>query len=380
MELKDFLIQNEVDAFLTHSDSICSADMYYATGFLAGDAFTYLNTGKEILLVSGMEKSRAEKESRVKDIRSTSDYKLKEKLIEYQEGGKAYCMMLAGLIKEEGCNSIAVPRNFPLFYAQCLSSEAIHLNCIRSPITKLREKKTSDEIHAISTAQRACEQAVAEALDVIGKARIQDDELIKDGKPLTAEDIRAIIHHYLIDNGCEADHTIVACGPGSADPHWRGSGVLKANQPIVLDVFPRHTFHRYYCDMSRTVVRGEPGRKIQEMHEAVLAVQEMAINMIRPGIMGNEVHQVVCDSFNDAGFDAGDEEGFIHSTGHSVGLDIHEKPGLGLQEDIMEEGNVVTVEPGLYYKDVGGVRIEDMVLVTASGCKNLTIFDKNLQV
>jgi Xaa-Pro aminopeptidase len=380
MELREFLIQNKVDAFLMHSDSTCNADMYYATGFLAGDAFTYLNTGNEILLVSSMEKGRAEKESLLQDIRSTSDYKLKEKLKEYKEGGKAYCMMLAGLIKEEGCNSIAVPRNFPLFYAQCLSNEGIHLNCINSPITELRAKKTSDEIKAISTAQHACEQAVTLALGVIGKARIQDDELIKDGKPLTAENIRAIIHHSLLDNGCEADDTIVACGPGSADPHWRGSGVLKVNQPIVLDVFPRHTFHRYYCDMSRTVVRGEPGPKIKEMHEAVLAAQEVAINMIIPGIMGNEVHQAVCDSFNDAGFDVGNEEGFIHSTGHSVGLDIHEKPGLGQQEDILEEGNVVTVEPGLYYRDVGGVRIEDMVLVTASGCKNLTIFDKNLQV
>ena len=194
MELKEFLVQNKVDAFLMHSDSTCSADMYYATHFLAGDAFTYLNTGKEIMLVSSMEKGRAEKESLLQDIRSTSDYKLKEKLKEYKEGQKAYCMMLAGLIKEEGCNSIAVPRNFPLFYAQCLSSEGIHLNCIESPITKLREKKTSDEIQAISTAQRACEQAVALALDVIGKAHIQDDELIKAGKPLTAENISCLLY------------------------------------------------------------------------------------------------------------------------------------------------------------------------------------------
>lgn len=380
MDFQEFLKQHEVDAYLMHSDSTCNADMYYATGFLAGDAFTYLNTGKEMVLVSSMEKGRAEKESRIQDIRSTSDYELKEKLKEYLEDGKAYCMMLTDLLKAENCSSIAVPRNFPLYYAECLGNQGIHLECVKSPFTILREKKTPDEVQAISTAQRACEQAVAVALDVIGKAGIQGDELITNGKLLTAEDVRAIIHHSLLDSGCEADDTIVACGPGSADPHWRGSGVLNANQPIVLDVFPRHTFYRYYCDMSRTVVKGEPELKIQEMHEAVLAAQEVAFDMIRPDISGSDVHLAVCDSFNDAGFEVGDDEGFIHSTGHSVGLDIHEKPGLGLQENLLEEGNVVTVEPGLYYKDVGGIRIEDMVVVTANGCKNLTIFDKNLQL
>lgn len=370
----------DAEAFLMHSNSTCNADMYYATGFLAGDAFTYLNTGKEILLVSGMEKGRAEKESRTEDVRSSSDYGLKEKLKKYQDGAKAYCMVLNQLLEEEKCTSIAVPRDFPVFFAECLKEAGFGVTCVKSPITKIREKKTDLEIEAIIKTQRACEHSMAAALEVIGKAEISNGRLTREGKPITAEDIRAIIHHSLLDSGCEAEATIVACGPGSADPHWQGSGTLMAYQPIVLDVFPRHSVGRYYCDMSRTVSRGEPDPRIEEMYGAVLAAQDVAFDFIRPGVSGTDVHQAVSDSFTDAGFHVGNEEGFIHSTGHSVGLDVHEKPVLGLEENKLETGNVVTIEPGLYYRDVGGVRIEDMVVVTDSGCKNLTIFDKKLRL
>jgi Xaa-Pro aminopeptidase len=380
MELEDYLQKNNFDAYLLHGDSHCNPDMYYATRFLAVDAFTYLHAGGDILLVSSMEKGRAEKESGINDVRSSSDYGLMDELKWHKDSSVAYCKVLAKLLKEEGCSTIAVPRDFPLFFGECLKAEGFNITSVKSPITRLRETKTGHEIQAIIAVQRTCEQAVAHAIEVISRAQVSDGELIHNGILLTAEAIRAVIHHTLLDHSCEADDTIVACGPGCADPHWQGSGVLKAHQPIVLDVFPRHIVSRYYCDMSRTVVKGEPDPMIVEMHSAVVKAQETAFGLIRPGVNGSDVHQAVCDTLDDAGFHVGDDEGFIHSTGHGVGLEVHEKPVLGLQDVELEAGNVVTVEPGLYYKDVGGVRVEDMVVVTDSGCKNLTILDKNLQL
>jgi len=380
MELEDFLQQNGFDAYLLHANSHHSPDIYYATMFLAVDAFTYLHAGGDILLVSSMEKGRAVKESGINDVRSTSDYELMDELKWHKDGDVAYCKVLARLLEEKGCSAVAVPRDFPMFFGECLNAEGFKITSVKSPITRLRENKTESEIRAITTTQRTCEQAVAQAIEVIRSARISDGELVHNDVPLTAEAVRASIHHTLLDHNCEADYTIVACGPGSADPHWQGRGVLKAHQPIVLDVFPRHMASRYYCDMSRTVVRGEPDPRIVEMHSAIVEAQETAFGLIRPGVNGSDVHQAVCDTLAEAGFKVGDDEGFIHSTGHGVGLEVHEKPSLGLQDVELEVGNVVTVEPGLYYKDVGGVRVEDIVVVTDSGCKNLTILDKNLQL
>jgi Xaa-Pro aminopeptidase len=378
MDLLKFIQKEGIDAYLMHADSLHNADMYYATGFLAGDAFTYLYTGREILLVSGMEKGRASKESKIDDVRSSSEYEFKDLLKVHKDDAEAYCIMLERLLKEEGCNSAAVPRDFPVYLADRLREDGFHIISIKSPISKTRERKNDNEIKVISIAQRACEQAAAKALDVISKAQVRGDDLIINGIPLSAQYIKALIHHSLLDNECEAHSSIVACGPGSANPHWEGEGLLKTHQPIVLDIFPRHMIYRYYSDMSRTVARGEPEPKIKEMYQAVLTAQKTAFDHIISGVKSCEIHQAVCDSFTDAGFHVGDKEGFIHSTGHSVGLDIHEKPGIGPQDDILEAGNVVTVEPGLYYHDVGGVRIEDMVVVTKKGCKNLTKFNKNL--
>ena len=380
MDLEDFLRLSDFDAYLLHANSHHSPDIYYATSFLAADAFTYLHARGDILLVSSMEKGRAGKESGINDVRSTSDYGLMDELKWHKDGGVAYCKVLARLLKEEGCNAIAVPRDFPMFFGECLKAEGFKITSVKSPISRLRENKTKYEIQAITAVQRTCEQAVVQAIEIIRGARVNDGELINNDIPLTAEAIRASIHHTLLDHSCEADDTIVACGPGSADPHWQGSGVLTAHQPIVLDVFPRHMVSRYYCDMSRTVVKGEPDPRIVEMHNAVVEAQETAFRLIRPGVNGSDVHQAVCDTLDEAGFQVGDDEGFIHSTGHGVGLEVHEKPGLSLQDVELEVGNVVTVEPGLYYKDVGGVRVEDMVVVTDGGCKNLTILDKNLQL
>ncbi|MFZ3314159.1 MAG: M24 family metallopeptidase, partial [Methanothrix sp.] len=161
-------------------------------------------------------------------------------------------------------------------------------------------------------------------------------------------------------------------------PHARGTGPLPANSPIVIDIYPRSKTHRYYADMTRTVLRGEAPLEANELYHAVLAAQEAGIKAIRSGISGEEVHAAVSAVFQEMGYSERDGCGFTHSTGHGVGLDVHELPSLSEGGEILKSSQVVTVEPGLYYPDIGGVRLEDLLVVRDNGCENLTRSRKDL--
>jgi Xaa-Pro aminopeptidase len=201
--------------------------------------------------------------------------------------------------------------------------------------------------------------------------------------------LRRIIDDELYRHGCLGVETIVACGLEAADPHCKGYGELKAGEPIVMDVFPRSLETLYFADMTRTVFKGEPGAAIKKMYEAVLKAQEDTIAMIRPGVDGSELDKKAREILDAAGFPTTTNErpmrGFIHSLGHGVGLEIHETPSLSPRRDVLREGNVVTNEPGLYYPiasgeiPAGGIRIEDMILITKEGYRNLTEFPKRLE-
>jgi Xaa-Pro aminopeptidase len=183
---------------------------------------------------------------------------------------------------------------------------------------------------------------------------------------------------------CVAQHTIVAGGDQACDPHHEGTGALPANRSIIFDVFPRSGRTRYFADMSRTVVRGKPSVELTRLYQAVKEAQEEAIGKIRDGADGSKIHQGICDRFESMGYRTGlvngRMQGYFHGTGHGVGLDIHEPPRISRTGSILQEGEIVTVEPGLYYPGLGAVRIEDMVLVTRDGCRNLTNFPKTFEL
>ncbi len=374
----------EADAFLLVSESVHNADMYYATGFLAVDSFIYLNSKNDKLLVSDMELGRAGKESFIKDVLPTSKFGLMEKLRKHKDVDAAYCEMLIEFLRSENIERIAVPFNFPVQLADCMRKEGFDVIPIKSPFREMREVKKGAEIAAIEKAQRAGEIALAEGINAIKGASIRQNKLWKDNEPLKTEDVRAIIEISLLSHGCEAPDIIIACGHGSSDPHWQGEGDLLADEPIVIDMVPRSKKERYYSDMTRTVMRGIPSDELKEMYSAVKDTQAAAFRKIRAGMMGSEIHNIVCDVLEERGYETGRgrsgvfTEGFIHSTGHGVGLDIHEGPNLSENGKELKAGAVVTVEPGLYYKNTGGVRLEDVVVVTQTGCKNLTMFEKNL--
>ncbi len=359
------------------SGSMHNADMYYATHFLAADPFVYLRLShKDILIVSQMEYERAKNESIVNEIRSSRDYGHDLKTEE----------LILKVLLEKGITAIEVPRYFSLFMAGELRNTDIEVVPVEELImTKEREIKDEQELNYIRKAQRACEHAMEIAIAVIKKSSVKDNYLIGNDKILTSERIKTYIEHALIDSGCTCDcgEPIVACGKRAADPHFTGSGPIFANAAILIDIFPRLKTERYYADMSRTVVKGEPEKEIKEMYKAVKHAQDAAFALVKDGVTCKEVHNLVCAVFEERGYGTirkGSKKGFIHSTGHGVGLDLHENPIVGNNDYTLREGNVITIEPGLYDPEVGGIRLEDMVLVLKNGCEKLTKLEKKLVI
>ena len=187
--------------------------------------------------------------------------------------------------------------------------------------------------------------------------------------------VKIEVQKYLLDNSFFGPDIIIACGSQSADPHERGHGKLFANVPIVIDIFPRHEKTKYWGDMTRTICKGAPSNKLMKMYKAVKDAQKKAINSIKEGVYGSDIHKDIVECFNQAGFKtcASNEvpSGFIHGTGHGVGLDIHEQPRVNSSKIKLMEGDVITIEPGLYYPELGGIRIEDLVVVEKNGCSVL---------
>lgn len=375
--MKAFLSESRLDAFLFIGDSLCDPDMYYLSRFLASDRFTLLAREKTSLLVSSMEAGRARKESSADEVVSTSDYGIMERLLASGKPDEAYLAVLREFLRDRGVKSLGVPFRFPAGIYRHLFRD-FDVSVIESPVSGWRVVKTAGEIAAIREAQSACEEAMRTAVGLISSSEPRGEVLFRQGEPLTSGQVRSRIEVSLLERGCEAVDTIVAGGVQAVDPHARGSGPLPANEPIVIDIFPRSKRSRYFADMTRTVLRGEASAEVEEIYEAVLLAQDAGLNVIRAGVLGSEVHAEVVRVFRECGYPEREGRGFTHSTGHGVGLNVHERPSLSEAGETLEERNVVTVEPGLYYPDIGGVRLEDLVVVTAQACENLTHFEREL--
>lgn len=378
--IKQALEEAGTDAYLM-TGNIHNSDIYYVTRFLAADEFAYLQTaaGDEILLISEMERGRAQIESRVSIIKTIQDFGYREKFKEKKDASVAYAGCISELFAEERVKRVAVPYDFPTFYSNSLKEAGFDVVPVKSPFRRMRSRKKPEEIEAIKYAQMAGEKAMEAAIAVIAGAEEKGGILYHKGQPLTGIKVNSVIDHTLLDFGCETEEIIVSCGEDTANCHGTTAGLLRANAPIILDIFPRSKKKRYFADMTRTVIFGEATKELKKMYEAVLAAQEKALAMIKPGVSAANVHNAVCDTFEKLGYDtykSGSKVGFIHSTGHGVGLDVHELPSIGESEVLLEKGNVITIEPGLYYPEIGGIRLEDLVLVTESGCENLTSLEK----
>lgn len=366
-------------ALLHYAASEVDANLYYATKFLAPDPFAFFQIGaRRHLIVGDLEIGRAREQSSVDEVLSLSRIErgLKKR--------KTTADVLAHVLRRRRVRAVVAPANFPGQLADELRRRGVAVAYKGPVFWESRVVKSPAEVRMIEAVQRATEEAVHEAMDLVRRARVSGGLLRHKGEVLTAERVRRVIAESCLRAGVLSKNTIVACGDQGCDPHNRGTGPLRANRSIIFDVFPRSESTLYFADMSRTVVKGKASPRLRRQYDAVLAAQEVCFKRVRNGADGKAIHEAVKACLAERGFPTrerrGKMEGFFHGTGHGVGLDIHEAPSIGPRGTKLPKGSVVTVEPGLYYFGVGGVRLEDMVLVGSTGCRNLTRFPKVLEI
>jgi len=295
----------------------------------------------------------------------------------------SFAAVLIRFLQEQRVRKAQVPSTFPLGLATELAKAGIALEPVKGLFFPEREFKSAEELRKVRRALAITEAGLARAMEVLSASKIGPKNQLKwGGRVLTSELLRAEIDSAILHAGGQPANTIVAGGEQGCDPHERGHGPLKANALIVMDIFPRDARTGYYGDMTRTVVRGRASDAQRRMWETVLEGQRLALRSMKPGAEGKVVHEAVQAFFTGRGYPTeqrkGRWTGFFHGTGHGLGLEIHEEPRFGRTR--FKQGQVLTVEPGLYYPGLGGVRIEDVVTVTASGIRMLSRFEKRLEV
>jgi Xaa-Pro aminopeptidase len=372
------------ETLLMVADSERDANMLYATGFFAGDPFIYLNFGRRPLIVmSDLEIDRARRQAPQCRAVSLSAYQQKLR----RDGVKipGFAHVVREMLRERKTRRATVPDNFPLGLARELKRLGIKLKP-QAGFFPRREFKSADEVRKISAALAMAEVGMAEGMEVLRRSKIgRNRKLIYHGLPLTSEKLRAVIDCAILQASGLAANTIVAGGRQGCDPHERGFGPLRAHEPIILDIFPRSQKTGYFGDITRTVVRGRASEAVKKLYDTVFQGQKIGLQKVSAGTPTKEVHQCILQFFTQRGYFTGKRngrmEGFFHGTGHGLGLEIHEAPRMGAtSRGKLKAGQVVTVEPGLYYPEIGGVRLEDVALVTSNGAKNLTRFEKVLEI
>ncbi len=367
------------------ADSEHDANMLYAVGMFVPDPFVFLRVhGDCHIVMNDLEIDRAKKQAKQCRVLSLSQYQ--KKLRDQGESSPSLASVIQLILREKRIKKILVPNNFPHGLARQLRRLKIKVKVREGGFFPEREIKAPDEVKKLSAALMMAEVGLAEGIQALKSSKISKNrKLVYRGVPLTSEKLRAIIDIAIIQVGGLANHTIVAGGKQGCDPHERGYGPLRANEPIILDVFPRSQKTGYFGDITRTVVKGRASEEIRKLYKTVAHGQELAFARIRHNASGAAIHHAIQELFEHEGYKTGKRhgrmQGFFHGTGHGLGLEIHEAPRIGSSSnDILKAGHVVTVEPGLYYPEIGGVRLEDVAHVTLDGMRNLTKFEKVLEV
>jgi Xaa-Pro aminopeptidase len=376
---------NSADNLLMVADSDHDANMLYATGMFVPDPFIYLRLrGRANIVMSDLEIDRARKQAPHCHVISLSAYQDKLRKAGVKRPNLAH--VIHRLLRERGHRRVTVPHNFSLGLAEDLERLGISVKAKPGGFFPQREQKSSAEVKKISAALVMAEVGMAEAMQTLRASKIgRDGRLLHHNVPLTSEKLRAVIDTAILCANGLAAHTIVAGGKQACDPHECGYGPLRANEPIIIDIFPRSQKTGYFGDITRTVVRGRASEGVRRLYDTVLQGQKLAFRKVRGGTPTPDVHRAVQEFFEQQGYKTarrkGRLEGFFHGTGHGLGLEIHEAPRMGATSTgELKPGHVVTVEPGLYYPELGGVRLEDVALVTANGARNLTRFEKVLEI
>jgi Xaa-Pro aminopeptidase len=371
-------------AILLVSASEGDSNMLYAAGFFVPDPFIFFqHKKKSYVVMSDLEIDRAKKQAHADRVLSLSLYQ--KKLRKMGIAIPATIDILDLLFRERGIRSLIVPANFSALLADQLRAKGFTVQIKRDPFFAERETKDADEVRHITESLRVAKLGLEAGIRALKRTKIgRDRYLYLNGSRLTSETLKTVVNTTIMAQGWLPSHTIISSGNQCVDPHHEGTGPIRAHTSIIFDIFPRSQKNGYFGDLSRTVVRGRATDKLKEIYTTVQAGQQLGFDMIRAGINGREVHQRILDLFKTRGFPTGRidgrMQGFFHGTGHGLGLDIHEPPRIAPVEATLRTGHVVTVEPGLYYLGIGGVRLEDVVLVTEKGNRNLTNCPQFLEI
>lgn len=364
--------------------------LYHRVRFLVGDPTAWLELPGEsgprsVFILRDIEMARAKQHARADEIACPADFTPESGLSGDRETATAQAA--AECLCRHGITHVVADRSLPLIFADAIRQQEIEVECDPQWGVIDRRSKDEQEIEWIREAQQMTERAMAMACQTVAKAIADAHGVLRvDGAPLTSERLRAEIDHLLLDAGYSNPTSIVAPGSQGADCHDYGSGPIRTGEPVIIDIFPQNRKTRYNGDCTRTVVHGDIPDRVVKMHAAVKAAKAAAQAATRAGVTGEQVHEATSHTIVEHGFQMGlpaDDApssycGMTHGTGHGLGLDVHEPPLLDRKGPELVVGDVLTIEPGLYCKEVGGVRIEDMVVVQQDGCENLNQLPEEL--
>jgi Xaa-Pro aminopeptidase len=375
------------DQVLIYADTVRSPEMRHEIPIVIGDAFLYAEgNGSRYVLTNVLEQKQIAALGGL-DIHLSDEYGLDELIKSGRKPDEIRNEIVLRACRDFGISEAVVPFWFPLQLADFLRENGIELRADRELFDSRRRVKNAAEIEGIRRAQRAADAGMGAARDMLRAAEPNGGVLTFDGEPLTSERIKLEIGRVFTEHNCSADEFIVAHGAQGAVGHDMGSGPISAGEPVVIDLWPKDRESACFADMTRTFVVGEPPAEIVEWQRLCLEALERSFEAVKAGATGRELFDISCDIFERAGQvtqrtkEPGKplDEGFFHGLGHGVGLEVHEEPGLGiLGKKELLAGDVVTLEPGLYRQGFGGVRLEDLVLVTEDGAENLTNFPYDL--
>lgn len=371
---------------LVYGISEKNADLLYACRVMLPDPAVYLESGNKKALIAGSFEVPRIKRWADSDITVYSYDDIASNSRAATEKISRPAAVICTLSRRWQVKHWQVPADFPLGLAEELRIHDLVLSSEQNFFPE-RTIKTEEEISAIERGVRLAETGMRQAWTIIADSTVDNtgQTLYWQNQELTSEILQWEINATIARMGGTAEHTIAACAKQSADPHENGHGPLHAGEPVVIDIFPRENSQGYYGDLSRTVVKGSAPAWLKKTHTAVEEAAKAAIEEVRNGVPARNVHRAADKSLTANGFRTDCKtqpaRGFIHGVGHGLGLDVHERPRVSYaSSEVLKAGNVITIEPGLYFPEKGGVRIEDVVAVGKNGCTNLTQIDTCLEI
>ena len=378
----------EMPDVMIHGDTVRHSAMRHEVPLLVPDPFLYVEVGGERhVIVSSLESSRIAAIDGGLTIHAYEEFGYDDLVSTGMAREDAVLDVLIRAAGSVGLERAAVPGDFPLELADRLRAGGLTLEVDRELFENRRRAKSDAELAGIRRAQAAAEAGMRAASELLRRAEPGGPGLLADGEPVTSERLKEAIRAAVARGGASADALIVSHGPQTASGHEMGSGPIQPNEPVVIDLWPNDLESACYADMTRSFVVGEAPAELRKYHELTRDSLARSLEAVRPGVAGQELHRLSCEPYEQAGLPTqltkapGQvlEEGFFHSLGHGVGLEVHEAPLLGRAPDVLVAGDVITLEPGCYRTGFGGCRLEDLVLVTEDGGELLTDFPYELE-